>query len=58
MMPMRANIVGPPDATRINGFHRCLPFLGLVLGPWQLRDVIAFEGDKLATARQRDGAFE
>ena len=32
MMPMRANIVGPPDvATSHQGFHRGLPLRGLVL---------------------------
>jgi hypothetical protein len=40
--------------------HGRLPFLGLVLGLRKLRDVPAgiLEGDKLATARQRDRFFE
>jgi hypothetical protein len=61
MTPVRANIVGPPDvATKYQGFHRRLPFLGLVSGPRQLRDVIAgvLESDELATARQRDRIIE
>jgi hypothetical protein len=42
MMPMRANIVGPPDvATRIKASMAALPLLGLVLGLRKLRDVIA-----------------
>ncbi len=42
------------------GFHRRLPFLGLMLGLRQVRDVTAgiLEGDKLATARERDGFFK
>jgi hypothetical protein len=32
MTPMRANIDGPPDCCdKDQGFHRSLPFLGLVL---------------------------
>jgi len=42
------------------GFHRRLPFLGLVLGFRQLRNIIAriLESDELATARQRDRIVE
>src|SRR5258706_13926627 len=41
MMPMRANIVGPPDvATRIKASMAVMPLLGLVLGLRKLRDVI------------------
>ena len=42
MMPIRANIVGPARLSdQDQGFHRCLPFCGLVLGFRKLRDVSA-----------------
>jgi hypothetical protein len=54
MMPMRANIVGPPDvATRIKA-SIAVPLRGLMLGFLKLRDVGAgvLESDELAPARQ------
>jgi hypothetical protein len=56
-----ANIVGPPDvATKIKASIAACHFLSLVLDLRKPRDVIAgiFEGDKLATARQRYGIIE
>ena len=61
MMPIRANIVGPPDvATRIKAFHGRLPLGSLMLGVRELGDVGAGvrERDELATARQRDRFVE
>ena len=50
-MPMRANIVGPPDvATRINASMAACHSAGLMLG---LAGVL--ESDKLTAARQRYG---
>jgi hypothetical protein len=42
------------------GFHGRLPFLGLVLGFWNLRDVGSgiLQGDELSTARQWDRFIE
>jgi hypothetical protein len=45
--------VGLPDQDQ--GFHRCLPFLGFMLGLRKLRDVVAgiLQGAQLAAAGQR-----
>ncbi len=60
MMPMRANIVGPPERRdQDQGFYGRLPFLDFVLGFRKLGYVGAgiFKGDKL-TARQRYGIIK
>jgi hypothetical protein len=57
MIPIRANIVGPPEvATRINASNGRLPFRGLMLCLAKPRDVPAgiLERDELAAARQRN----
>jgi hypothetical protein len=57
----RANIVGPPIvAARIKGFHRVLPFRGLVFGLREFCDVATgvLQRDKFATTRERYLIFE
>jgi hypothetical protein len=54
MMPIRANIVGPPECRdQDQGLHRGLPLGRLVLSLGKLRDVIAsvLQRDELAAAR-------
>ena len=60
MMPIRANIIGPPSvATRIKASMARLPFRCLVLGLWKPRNVPAdvLKGEKLATAQGASPKF-
>ena len=59
MMPIRANIVGPPSVAN-RGFHCCLPLRGLMLYLRKPRDVVAgiLQLDKLTPARQRYRIFK
>jgi hypothetical protein len=70
--PLDVPVQGPHDADarkhrrpaerhhQDQGFHRCLPLSGRVLGFRELRDVIAgiLQRDELAAAGQRDGLVE
>jgi hypothetical protein len=61
MMPMRANIVGPPDvATRIKASMAACHSAASCSGFRKLRDVFAgiLKSDELACARKRDRIVE